>query len=95
MTVPLIDSRLRAGFRRAYWGYIMGQHYTQSRSTAVCVDANAIPYPTSEKGNQNGALLYPTQTLVGAPGYNNNWEMTCAVCEGMCRLWVVCADELI
>ncbi len=74
-----------AGFRRSYYGYAMSTHYTQAKSEFLCVDASAEPLPTaSDKGSQNGNLLYPVECEPGcAPGYQTDWEITCAVCEGV------------
>jgi hypothetical protein len=70
-----------------YFGYLTMEHYTHNRADPTCLDVGAVPLPVvSTKANQNGKLFYTVETVdSAAPGYNNGWEVTCAVCEGtMC-----------
>ncbi len=77
-------SRSPPGYERAFWGYAASEHYTHSRSDAVCVDYAAVPMPVvSTKGDDNGMLFYPFESeSSSAPGYIDQWEITCALCRG-------------
>jgi len=69
-----------SGWTLRYWGYLMGNHYTQTKNEFVCI--NNSPLQTGVNSDCNGFLLYPTETELGsltAP-YVQNREMTCAVC---------------
>ncbi len=69
-----------SGWTLRYWGYLMGNHYTQSKNETVCV--NNSPLQTGVNSDCNGNLWYPTETEMGSlfAGYVQNREVTCAVC---------------
>ena len=67
---------------KEYYGYLMAERYNHKRSTFECVDAS----PESISGghaNHNGALFYHVEPRCGSlpcPPYDQQKEMTCAVC---------------
>jgi hypothetical protein len=71
-----------SGWIQQYWGYIMGNHYTQVKSEFVCV-YNA-PTANGSNTNSGGTYWYPTETELGslaaASGYVQDREVTCVVC---------------
>ncbi|GEM_PF-596008 len=70
-----------SGWTLRYWGYLMGNHYTQTKNETVCV--NNSPLQTGVNSDCNGNLWYPTEVelgvLNGSP-YFQDRELTCAVC---------------
>eukprot|EP00164_Ancoracysta_twista_P005993 GFYU01008260.1.p1 GENE.GFYU01008260.1~~GFYU01008260.1.p1 ORF type:complete len:280 (-),score=72.42 GFYU01008260.1:98-880(-) len=66
-----------SGWTRKYEGYLMGAHYTHKKLDWVCVDV--APNKIGSSGNQDGALLYPTEAE-HFPGYSHNYEISCAMC---------------
>ena len=69
-----------SGWTLRYWGYLMGNHYTQLKNETVCI--NNSPLQLGVNSDCNGFLLYPTETELGsltAP-YVQNREVTCVVC---------------
>jgi len=71
-----------ASWTREYYGYLMAQHYRYYRSMHECVDANPDKVPGSS-ANRDGALIYHVRakcTGIPCPPYQNNREVTCAVC---------------
>lgn len=68
-----------SGWTLRYWGYLMGNHYTQLKNEFVCV--NNSPLQTGVNSDCNGFLWYPTETeICNLPAYVQNREMTCVVC---------------
>ena len=65
-----------------YYGYLMAERYNHRRSTFECVDKE----PERALGghrNHNGALFYHVEPRCGSlpcPPYDQQKEMTCAVC---------------
>ena len=83
-TKVMIPAKLTCpdGWTKEYSGYVMSQHYTQKRTTYVCVD-NAPEVVQGGGTDQNGALFYNTEAACGSlpcPNYNSGWEITCVVC---------------
>jgi hypothetical protein len=71
------------GMTMLYEGYLMAERHTHIHSSQfVCVDKDAEPVPDSQPGNEDGALLYPTETEapLGGTGYGHDNEARCAVC---------------
>ena len=72
-----------SGWRREYYGYLVSAHYRHHRSMYECMDRS----PQAAIGghrNHNGALFYHVEGRCGSlncPPYNNNKELTCAVCS--------------
>ena len=67
---------------REYYGYLMAAHHTHHRSTFECMDVDAET-EISGLANQNGALFYHVEPRCGSlpcPPYEQEKEMTCAVC---------------
>ena len=68
---------------REYHGYLMAEYYGhKSRSTFKCVDV-APETITGGHANHNGALFYHVEPRCGSlpcPPYDQQKEMTCAVC---------------
>jgi len=73
-----------SGYTRAYFGNLMAMHYTQYRSEFICVSSSFHYASGAGKGNQDGALLYPTEYECGSLsckwGYVQNREASCSVC---------------
>ncbi|CAK0844604.1 unnamed protein product [Prorocentrum cordatum] len=65
-----------------YKGYIMANHYTQHRSTRVCVDTARETHAQSSWHDNNGALLYTTEFEVPVSGVSANHEVGCSACAG-------------
>ena len=68
---------------REYYGYLMAAHYKHHRSTFECVDASP-EVVVGGHGNHNGALFYHVEPRCGSlpcPPYDQQKEMTCAVCS--------------
>ncbi|CAI9737305.1 Hypothetical predicted protein [Octopus vulgaris] len=67
-----------------YSGYLMTEHYRHAgRTEFICVDKEAEA-DNSGYQNQDGALLYHVQAIVGSlpsPPYENYRELTCVVCS--------------
>ncbi len=69
----------------------MASHYTHWRTSNLCVDLSSERLITMSKfGDSDAALVYPMEmepTVV--PGYYQDWEITCAQCEGVLgwRCW--------
>jgi hypothetical protein len=71
------------GQKKEYSGYIMANHYTQYKSSFVCVDEERKFTSHSNTGNSNGNLWYTTEYELGAlPGnvFSQDAEATCAQC---------------
>ena len=67
---------------REYYGYLMAERFNHHRSTFECVDVNA-QVAVGGHLNHNGALFYHVEPRVGSlpgPPYDNQKELTCAVC---------------
>ena len=67
---------------REYYGYLMTERYNHHRSTFECVDAKP-ERAISGHANHNGALFYVVEPRCGSlpcPPYDQQKEMTCAVC---------------
>ena len=67
---------------REYYGYLMSAHHGHHRSTFECVDRNA-QRALGGHANHNGALFYFVEPRCGSlpcPPYDQQKEMTCAVC---------------
>ena len=67
---------------REYYGYLMTERYNHARSTFECVDV-APETVAGGQANQNGALFYLVEPRCGSlpcPPYDEQKEMTCAVC---------------
>ena len=67
---------------REYYGYLMAEHHGHHRSTFECMDVDAET-EISGVGDQNGALFYHVEPRCGSlpcPPYEQEKEMTCAVC---------------
>ena len=65
-----------------YYGYLMAERYNHHRSTFECVD-HAPERALGGHVNHNGALFYHVEPRCGSlpcPPYENQKEMTCAVC---------------
>jgi hypothetical protein len=61
-----------------YSGYIVSDRSNHRVHEFVCMDEN--PEKVGSSGDENGALLYPTE-MDHFPHYNNYWEPTCAQCS--------------
>lgn len=74
------------GYNRQYYGWLSSNFFSHSGSSDwICVDNTPEAISTSSGGNENGALLYPTEvegppTFGVASGYVQDREVTCAVC---------------
>ena len=67
---------------REYYGYLMAERSNHRRSTFECVDKDAEA-ATGGHVNHNGALFYFVEPRCGSlpcPPYDQQKEMTCAVC---------------
>ena len=67
---------------REYYGYLMAERYNHHRSTFECVDGTPEVAPGGHV-NHNGALFYHVEPRCGSlpcPPYEQQKEMTCAVC---------------
>ena len=67
---------------REYYGYLMAEHHTRQRSTFECIDVDP---ETEESGSESedGAHFYHVEPRCGSlpcPPYEEEKEMTCAVC---------------
>ena len=68
---------------REYYGWLMAERYNHHRSTFECVDV-AAQRALGGHPNHNGALFYHVEPRVGSlpgPPYDNQKELTCAVCS--------------
>jgi hypothetical protein len=68
---------------REYYGYLMAERYNHHRSTFECVDATP-EVVVGGHANHNGALFYHVEPRCGSlpcPPYDQQKEMTCAVCS--------------
>jgi hypothetical protein len=66
-----------------YWGYVMGNRYTQHRSTFLCVHTARETHAHSSFSNHNGALLYTTEIeSTNFGGTAQNSEVGCSSCAG-------------
>jgi len=63
-----------------YSGHSMGNHYTQHRSTRVCVHTSRETHAQSSWSDNNGALLYTTE-IEWVSGHAN-YEVGCTSCGG-------------
>ena len=67
---------------REYYGYLMAERFNHQRSTFECVDKDAEG-AIGGHANHNGALFYFVEPRCGSlpcPPYDQQKEMTCAVC---------------
>ena len=67
---------------REYYGWLMAARYNQPRSTFECVDASPETI-VGGSADQNGARFYHVEPRCGSlpcPPYDQQKEMTCAVC---------------
>ena len=67
---------------REYYGYLMAEHHGHHRSTFECMDVDAET-EISGADDRNGALFYHVEPRCGSlpcPPYEEEKEMTCAVC---------------
>ena len=67
---------------REYYGYLMAERHSHHRSTFECVDMAPETVADGE-ANQDGALFYHIEPRCGSlpcPPYDEQKEMTCAVC---------------
>ena len=65
-----------------YNGFLMSERYSHHRSTFECVDVDAMK-ALAGHANTNGALFYFVEPRCGSlpcPPYNQEDELTCAVC---------------
>ena len=71
------------GWTREYYGYVMAERYNHHRSTFECVDVEPETI-TGGHENKDGALFYHVEPRCGSlpcPPYDEQKEMTCAVCS--------------
>merc|ERR1712224_574795 len=54
------------GHGTVYWGIIMAQHYSQRKSTFICVDWERDFHRTNNNGNQNGGLIHLVPAFPGS-----------------------------
>ena len=69
---------------REYYGWLMAARYSHHRSTFECVDASSETV-VGGHDNRNEALFYHVEPRCGSlpcPPYDQQKEMTCAVCTG-------------
>ena len=67
---------------REYYGYLMAERHSHHRSTFECVDV-APETITGGRANHEAALFYHVEPRCGSlpcPPYEEQKEMTCAVC---------------
>ena len=67
---------------REYYGYLMAERYSHQRSTFECVDVDPEVIAGGH-ANHDGALFYHVEPRCGSlpcPPYEQEKEMTCAVC---------------
>ena len=64
---------------REYYGWLMAEHHNHHRSTFECVDVSPEA-AFSGDANDNGALFYNVEPRLPCPPYEEEKEMTCAVC---------------
>ena len=72
------------GYTLEYAGLVMSTKYNQHPMRDICVDREKAVHMRSHGGNQDGALLYPTEMEQGAADevlYPPNREVGCAVCS--------------
>ena len=72
------------GYTLEYAGLVMSTKYDQHPMRDICVDREKAVHTRSHGGDQNGALLYPTEMEQGAADevlYPPNREVGCAVCS--------------
>ena len=71
-----------SGWTREYYGYLMASYYDFYRTQYTCVDSELKAIAGSTL-NLDGFLFYPVEGKCGSlpcPPYNNNRELSCAVC---------------
>ena len=83
-TVLMIPGRYTCpqSWTREYYGWLMAEHFNHHRSTFECVDASAETI-IGGHASQIGALFYHVEPRCGSlpcPPYDQQKEMTCAVC---------------
>eukprot|EP01050_Picozoa_sp_SAG11_P005440 SAG11_NODE_384_length_9897_cov_11.158502_8_plen_575_part_00 len=67
-----------------YTGLVMGTHYSQTKSSTVCVDVERATTAATDAADENGALLYTTEMEGGSSDealYPHNREVSCAACS--------------
>ena len=84
VTVLMIPGKYTCpqNWTREYYGYLMAEHRSHHRSTFECVDVDPEVI-TGGHANLNGALFYHVEPRCGSlpcPPYDQQKEMTCAVC---------------
>merc|ERR1712139_263309 len=63
-----------------YSGMVMSTHYTQKKSSNICVDLAREGHMASSNSDQNGGMLYKTEMESGAADetlYKTNREVAC------------------
>ena len=84
-TVLMIPGRYTCppDWTREYFGYLMAAHHKHHRTTFECMDNEPEAVPGGH-ANHNGALFYHVEPRCGSlpcPPYDQQKEMTCAVCS--------------
>ena len=72
-----------SGWTCEYYGYLMSERYVHHRSTFECMDASPETV-AGGRGFQGGATFHHVEPRCGTlpcPPYNEQKEMTCAVCS--------------
>ena len=75
-----------SGWTREYYGYLMAEYHTHSRSQYTCVDTT-FKSVTGSSANKDGLLFYFVEgrcELLPCPPYDNTKELSCAVCTKWC-----------
>lgn len=72
-----------SGFTMNYNGYLAGSYYTHYRAETFCLDASPVRVGTSS--NENGALVYLSETWSGTHVFSSNYkafyEVACVSCR--------------
>ena len=71
-----------SGWKREYYGYLMGQYHNYNSHQFTCVDT-AFKSVVGSSADKNGLLFYFIEGRCGSlpcPPYDNTRELSCAVC---------------
>lgn len=81
--VIMIPGRINcpASYARQYQGWIMSNHFSHPKPHIfLCMDQAPDAIEGNDPGDNNGALMYPTEAEGPPLGYTHNREVSCVVC---------------
>eukprot|EP00045_Choanoeca_perplexa_P018407 m.290873 g.290873 ORF g.290873 m.290873 type:complete len:3950 (+) comp17810_c0_seq1:79-11928(+) len=67
-----------SGYTQDFQGLMFSTHTSHRRGQSHCIDMD--PQPDGSGGNENGYIIYPTETR-SVPGYANYRELSCVQCR--------------